>query len=84
MKFFNYNTATVFDRPSVQGWLVVFVCGFLTMCIIVPVLCIAVWLFVMAIKVLHVFPSTAWDVPLLSTVRVMLQSPRPSGRCSRP
>ena len=73
MKFFNYNTATVFDRPSVQGWLVVFVCGFLTVCIIVPVLGIAVWLFVMAIKLLHVLPSNAWDVPLLSAVRVMLQ-----------
>ncbi|WP_395745558.1 hypothetical protein [Prosthecobacter sp.] len=73
MKFFNYDTASAFDRPSVQGWMVVFVCGFLTVCIIGPVLGMALWLFAMLLKLLHVLPAAAWDVPLHSAIRVILQ-----------
>lgn len=73
MKIFNYNTAHAFARPSVQGWLVVFVCGFLTVCIIGPALCIAVWLVVKVLRRLPAVPLPDWNVTMLSTAGVILQ-----------
>ncbi len=73
MKLFNHDTAAAFERPSALGWLVVFVCGFLTVCIVGPLLCIAVWLFAMTLKALHVFSPPGGDVSMLSVVRVILQ-----------
>ncbi len=73
MKIFNYNTAHAFARPSMQGWLVVFVCGFLTVCIIGLALCIGVWL---VFKVLRRLPTVTlpdWDVTVLSNAGVVLQ-----------
>ncbi len=73
MKFFNYNTANAFAQPSVQGWLVVFVCGFLTVCIIGPVLCITAWLIFKVLRRLPAIPLPDWNVTLLSTTGVILQ-----------
>ncbi len=73
MKFFNYNTANAFAQPSVQGWLVVFVCGFLTVCVIGPVLCLAGWLVVKVIRLLPMDSLPAWDLTALSTTCVILQ-----------
>lgn len=74
MKIFNYNTSHAFARPSVQGWLVVFVCGFLTACIIGSVLCLAVWLMVKVLRRLPTVPLPDWDVTVLSTATVILQA----------
>ena len=72
MKFFNYNTANAFAQPTLQGWLVVFVCGFLTVCITGPVLCLAVWLIVKVLQRLPAIPLPALDVTVPSTVSVIL------------
>ncbi len=73
MKIFNYNTAHAFARPSMQGWLVVFVCGFLTVCILGPALCISVWLIVKVLRRLPAVPLPDWNVTLLSTAGIILQ-----------
>jgi len=73
MKIFNYNTANAFAQPTVQGWLVVFVCGFLTVCIIGPVLCIAVWLLVKILRLLPIFSLPALDVTVTSAAGVIFQ-----------
>jgi hypothetical protein len=73
MKIFNYNTTHAFVQPSVQGWLVVFVCGFLTVCIIGPVLCIALWLIVKVLRRLPAISLPDFDVTVLSTAGVILQ-----------
>ncbi len=73
MKIFNYNTAHAFARPSMQGWLVVFVCGFLTVCILGPALCIAVWLIVKVLRRLPAVPLPDWDLTVLYTAGVILQ-----------
>lgn len=71
MKFFNYNTANAFAQPSVQGWLVVFVCGFLTVCIVGPLLCIALWLFVKILRLMPMASAPVWEVSVLSTAGVI-------------
>lgn len=74
MKFFKYDTATAFEQPSVGSWLVVFVCGFLTICILGPVLCILLWLLglgVVAVK--GPAFSALFDVSMLAVIRVILQ-----------
>ena len=73
MKIFKYNMAHVFARPSVQGWQVVFACGFLTMCIIGLMLCIGVWLIVKVLRRLPTIPLPDWDVMVMSTEGVVLQ-----------
>ncbi|MCF7790180.1 MAG: hypothetical protein K9N47_28940 [Prosthecobacter sp.] len=73
MKFFNYNTASAFGHPSVRGWLVVFVCGFLTVCIIGPVLCTAVWVIIKFIRLLPFFSPPDWHVTVLSTAGVIFK-----------
>lgn len=73
MKIFNYNTAQAFARPSVQGWLVVFVCGFLTVCIIGLVLCIGVWLVFKVLRRLPTVPLPDWDMTALSTAGLIFQ-----------
>ncbi|MHB1079038.1 MAG: hypothetical protein ACYC67_06525 [Prosthecobacter sp.] len=73
MKIFNYNTAHAFARPSAQGWLVVFVCGFLTVCIIGLVLCTGVWMVFKVLRRLPAPPLPDWDVTVLSTAGVILQ-----------
>ena len=40
MKFFKYDTSSEFARPCLRSWLVIFVCGFLTACIIALGLCL--------------------------------------------
>jgi hypothetical protein len=73
MKVSNRHTATAFEQPSVRGWVVVFVCGFLTACILGLVLCLILWLVGLgaaAMKLpLHpaftdTSPLTAWRVIL--------------------
>lgn len=74
MKFFNYDTANAFERPSFRGWLVVFVCGFLTMCIIALVVCILGWLFGLGVAAVKGTASTSqFDVSALTVVRIILQ-----------
>lgn len=48
MKFFKYDTTSELARPGLKSWLVIFVCGFLTACIIALVLFIVVWLVALA------------------------------------
>lgn len=71
MKFFNYNTANAFAQPSVRGWLVVFVCGFLTVCILGPLLCIALWLFVKILRLLPMASAPVWEVSVGSAAGVI-------------
>ncbi|WP_395734276.1 hypothetical protein [Prosthecobacter sp.] len=73
MKILNYNTAQAFAQPSVQGWLVVFVCGFLAVCLIGLLPCIAVWLIVKVLRRLPEPPLPDWDVTVLSTASIVLQ-----------
>lgn len=74
MKFFTYDTAAAFERPSVRGWLLVFVCGFLTACILAAVACILLWLFGMGAMALKGAASSApLDVSLSSVARGILQ-----------
>ena len=73
MKLPNHATVTAFEQPSIWSWLVVFVCGFLTICIISPVVSICLWLLgkgAVAVKV--PIPPALLDVPLLFVVRVIL------------
>ncbi|MDB6003988.1 MAG: hypothetical protein JWR15_975 [Prosthecobacter sp.] len=74
MKFSNHDTATAFRQPSVRGWLVIFVCGFLTACIIAAVLCIVLWLLGMGVMAIKgtAFPA-AFDVSVLRITRVIFQ-----------
>lgn len=74
MKFSNYDTATAFQQPSVRGWLVIFVCGFLTACIIAAVLCIVVWLLGLGVAALKGAASPAlFDVSVATVAGVIFQ-----------
>ena len=73
MKLPPHATVTAFEQPSVWNWLVVFVCGFLTICIISPVVCFCLWLLgkgAVAVKV--PVPSALLDVPLPFAIRGIL------------
>ena len=73
MKLPNHATVIAFEQPSVWNWLVVFVCGFLTVCIMSPVVCIGLWLLGKAAVALKMpAPHALLDVPLPSAVRVTL------------
>jgi hypothetical protein len=75
MKISNYDTATAFERPSVGSWLVVFVCGFLTVCILGPLLCAGLWLLGVVVMAMNSSANPAMlDVPVSSAVRIILQS----------
>ena len=73
MKLPHHATVTAFEQPSVRNWLVVFVCGFLTICIISPVVCFCLWLLgkgAIAVKV--PIPPALLEVPLPFAMRVIL------------
>lgn len=74
MKVSIYDTASAFERPSVRGWLIVFVCGFLTVCILGPVICGGLWLLGKGAVAVNapVLPAIL-NVPLLSAVHVIFQ-----------
>ena len=73
MKLPHHNTITAFEQPSVRNWLVVFICGFLTVCIIGPVVCTLLWLLRMAMVAMHVaVPSGLMNVPLPFVIRLTL------------
>jgi len=73
MKLPHHDTVTAFEQPSVWNWLVVFVCGFLTACIISPVVFFILWLLGKGAVVVHVpVPAALLDVPLSSAVRIIL------------
>lgn len=74
MKISNYDTATAFQQPSFWGWLVIFVCGFLTACIIAVVLCLVLWLLGLGVLAMKGTASPApFDVSVLTVLRVILQ-----------
>jgi len=71
----NHDTASAFEQPSVRSWLVVFVCGFLTICIIGPVLCAGLWLLgTGALAVKAPFLPAILNIPMMSEVRIILQA----------
>lgn len=72
MKFFNYNTADAFAQPSVRGWLVVFVCGFLTIWIVGLPLCLALWLLVKILRRLPMASAPVWEMSVPYAASVLL------------
>ncbi|OYW74051.1 MAG: hypothetical protein B7Z37_19250 [Verrucomicrobia bacterium 12-59-8] len=82
MKLPTHDTVTAFEQPSVWNWLIVFICGFLTVCIIGPVLCLGLWLvgkgaLAMESSVFH----AVLDVPLPSAVSIVLLIATVFGAC---
>ena len=73
MKLPHHDAVTAFEQPSVWNWLVVFVCGFLTACIISSVVCGFLWLLGEGAVAVHIpVPAALLDVPLSSAVRIIL------------
>lgn len=52
MKFFKYDTSTELARPCLRSWLVIFICGFLTACIIAMALGLLTWVVALAFTLL--------------------------------
>lgn len=73
MKLPRQDTISAFEKPSVRNWLVVFLCGFLTVCIISPVVYALLWLARAAAEALKIaLPAALLDVPLPFAVRLTL------------
>lgn len=75
MKVSRSYKASAFEQPTVRGWLVVFVCGFLTVCILGAAVCLLAWLVgkgasVMKLPLHAAFPDTT---ALMTSARLILQ-----------
>lgn len=74
MKFPPHQTATAFRHPALRGWIIAFACGFFTICIIGPVVCLGLWLLEMgatAINLTTVPAILAVSTPVAA--RIILQ-----------
>ncbi|MBB5031502.1 hypothetical protein [Prosthecobacter vanneervenii] len=73
MKLPHHDTIAAFEQPSVRNWLVVFICGFLTVCIISPVVyALLLLLRLVAAGMKIPLPATLQDLPLPFVVRITL------------
>lgn len=73
MKLPQQDTIAAFEQPSLRNWLVVFLCGFLTVCIISPVVYALLWLVRLAAAGMKIaLPAALVDVPLPLTIRITL------------
>ncbi|WP_395751734.1 hypothetical protein [Prosthecobacter sp.] len=74
MKVSQPYKAGAFEQPTMRGWLVVFVCGFLTVCILGVGVCLLAWLFGKGMYAIKMpLSESFYEISALNAGRVILQ-----------